>query len=245
MVARLDGEPPPAPSVWLDAELERLRGVLCRPNGRHPDELDDPLGARCEAMQATLLGRRVRRELSRPMGDAGPEALWMHRYRLSRLQSHVAALDRSPDGERSPAFIQRDGDAGPADWLRDLQTRRDELADQADERMAPLAPRDRREPCADAVTAALDEIGEMTALLEQMPSHRAVRRLELARADLERLGESCRLWAADALVRVQPVAEPDADDAEGRDERTEDREAVDAPAPAGASGRSPGRPCAR
>ena len=56
VVARLDDEPPPAPGVWLDSELERLRGLLGRPDGRHPDELDDALGSRCEAMQATLLG---------------------------------------------------------------------------------------------------------------------------------------------------------------------------------------------
>ncbi len=178
-------------------------------------------------MQAALLGRRVRRELDRPMRDAGAEALWTQRFRLSRLQAHVAALDQSCDGERPPAASSRDGRAGPADWLRDLETRRAALADQADERMAPLAPWDRREPCADAVTAALDEMGEMTALLEQMPPHRAVRRLELARADLERLAESCRTWAADAAERVTPAPEADADDAERGDERSQDREAVD------------------
>jgi hypothetical protein len=208
VVARLDDESPPAPGVWLDSELERLRGLLGRPDGRHPDELDDALGSRCEAMQATFLGRRVLRELARTTRDAGPDALWTQRFRLSRLQAHVAALDLTPDGERAPAPIRLAGGPGPADWLRDLELRREELADEADARAAALPPRDRREPCSDAVTAAFDEIGEMTALLEQMPPHRAVRRLELARADLERLGESCRDWAAEPVEEIEPTPDP-------------------------------------
>ena len=48
----------------------------------------------------------------------------------------------------------------------------------------------------------------MTAFLEQMPPHRAVRRLELAREDLDRLGESGRVWAADAAIGLGPAAEP-------------------------------------
>jgi hypothetical protein len=228
VVARLDGEPPPAPSLWLDAEIDRLRGVLGRPDGRHPDELDDPLGARCQAMQAALLGRRVRCALSRPMDVADPETLWIQRYRLSRLQAHVAALDRSSDGVRSMTANPRDDGAARAEWLRALEDRRNQLADQADERMAPLAPRDRREPCSGAITAALDEIGEMTALLEQMPALRAVRRLELARADLERLGESCRTWAAGAAERLVPAAGLVDGDDRARDERDGDRDAVDA-----------------
>src|SRR5262249_13844569 len=124
-------------------------------------------------------------------------ALWGHRFRLSRLQAHVAALDQTPDGERSPAPIRLADASGPADWLRDLERRRAELADAADVQMAALPHRDRRDPCSDAVSAAFDEVGETTALLEQMSPHRAVRRLELAREDLERLGESCRVWAAE------------------------------------------------
>ena len=139
--------------------------------------------------------RRVRRELAWPMQDAGPDALWAHRFLLSRLQAHVAALDQTPDGDRAAAPIRLGVPSGPADWLEALGRRRDELADAADERMAAMAPRDRREPCTRAVAAAFDEIGEMTAFLEHMPPHRAVRRLELAREDLERLGTSCRLWA--------------------------------------------------
>ena len=209
-VARLDGEPPPAPGLWLDAELERLRGLLGRADGRHPDELDDGMAARCEAMQATLLGRRVGRELARTFQDAAPDALWSQRFRLSRLQAHVAALDQTADGDRGLSPYVIGGASGPGEWLRDLELRRIELADEADGRMAVLPPRERTKPCSDAVTAAFDEIGEMTALLEQLPPHRAVRRLELAREDLERLGESCRAWADDSAFEEDATPEAEA-----------------------------------
>ncbi len=131
--------------------------------------------------------------------SCGPDAFTSPASRRS-----VAALDRTPDGQIAPAPPRRDGRAGPADWLRDLEGRRGALADAADERMAGLAPADRRDACKGAVTAAFDEIGEMTAFLEQMPPHRAVRRLELAREDLERLGESGRLWAGEAAIGLEP-----------------------------------------
>ena len=141
-IARLDGEAPPAPSVWLDAELERLRGVLGRPDGRHPDELDDSLGARCESMQATLLERRVRRELARPMRGRRPGCALGPP--VPALAAPGARRRAGPDARRrsAPAPIRLGGAPGPADWLEDLERRRDELADAADERMAaPAAAR--------------------------------------------------------------------------------------------------------
>ncbi len=211
VIARLDGEIPAARGVWLDGELERLRGLVGRGDGRRPEQPEDTLTSGCEDMQASLLERRVLRELARPLADAGPEALWTHRFLLSRIQAHVAALDRTPDGDRTGGE-DRDGNStvrmsGPADWLERLESRRADLADLADERMAALPAVDRAEPCTRSVASAFDEIAETTALLEQMPPHRAVRRLELAHDDLDRLRQSCRAWANEEPAEDRP---PDA-----------------------------------
>ena len=48
----------------------------------------------------------------------------------------------------------------------------------------------------------------MTAFLEHMPPHRAVRRLELAREDLDRLGRSCGRWAAEMPDEPEPADAP-------------------------------------
>ncbi|MHB1559915.1 MAG: hypothetical protein ACYC61_20895 [Isosphaeraceae bacterium] len=227
VIARLDGEIPAARGVWLDAELERLRGLLGRPDGRRAEQREDPLTSQCEAMQASLLGRRVRRELARPLSDAGPEALWAHRFLLSRIQAHVAALDRTPDGGRAEDE-DRDGElivraTGPTDWLERLEIRRTELAELADERMTALPVVDRAGPCTRAVASAFDEIGETTALLEQMPPHRAVRRLELARDDLDRLRQSCRAWASEEPGADRPTeAAPPSSAADEPDETAAD-----------------------
>jgi hypothetical protein len=198
VVARLDQEPPQAPAVWLDIELERMRGSLSPADSRHSDPRDEPVRIRCERMKAGLLERRVRRELGRPMPGDSPELPWAHRFALSRLQAQVAALDLASDAVPFPA-------GGPAAWLEDLGRRRAELSAAADERMAALPPSDRREACAATFRVAFDEIGEMTAFLEQMPPLRAVRRLELAQEDLDRLAESCRQWASGPIAEAERI----------------------------------------
>ena len=137
------------------------------------------------------------------------------------------------------AFPKARGLAG-----RPGRRRRVELADAADERMAALPPSGRREACSAIFRVAFDEIGEMTAFLEQMPPRRAVRRLELAQEDLGRLAESCRRWASGPVVdppshpirrppdrghrarrgrrQVEPIAEEAAEVSDRR--RAEDRE---------------------
>lgn len=205
LIARLDGEIPAARGVWLDAELERLRGLIGRPDAHRAVQPQDALAPRCEAMQASLLERRVHRELARPLTDAGPEMLWAHRFLLSRIQAHVAALDRTPVGHRTEGEDRSLRSIGPADWLERLEVRRGKLAELADERMAALPLVDRAALCTRAVASAFDEIGETTALLEQMPPHRAVRRLELARDDLDRLRQSCRAWAIEEPAEDRPA----------------------------------------
>ncbi len=205
VVARLDQEAPQAPSVWLDVELERIRGSLTQPDSRHSDPRNAPISVRCQRMKATLLERRVRRELGRALPGASPEVPWAQRFALSRLQAQVAALDLASD-EASAAAV------GPAAWLENLARRRDELAAAADERMSTLPLSDRRKACADIFRVAFDEIGEMTAFLEQMPPLRAVRRLELAQDDLDRLAASCRHWANAPIVETRPISDsPSAD----------------------------------
>ena len=95
-----------------------------------------PVASRCRR----CCWARDRRELAWPMQDVGPDALWAHRFLLSRLQAHVAALDQTPDGERAPRRSAWASPSGPADWLEALGRRRDELADAADERTAAMAP---------------------------------------------------------------------------------------------------------
>ena len=113
VVARLDNEAPQAPSVWLDVDLERLRGTLGAPDARNSDPRDEPIRARCERMKAELLERRVRRELGRPLHGDTPEFPWAQRFALSRIQAQVAALDLE-----SVALSTASG--GPAEWLENL-----------------------------------------------------------------------------------------------------------------------------
>jgi hypothetical protein len=193
VVARLDGESPPPLGVWLDVELDRLHGFLGKLASQGPDPRDRPIRVHCEQLRAVLLERRVRRELARPIAGASPEALWVQRFHLARLQAQVAALDLSAGRDPSQAHV----DGGPHEWLGELKRRRAELADAADQQIAALVPTDRVDPCKDLVRAALDETGEMIAFFEQMSPRRVVERLELAREDLERLAGSCRRWASD------------------------------------------------
>ena len=79
--------------------------------------------------------------------DAGPERLWVHRFQLSRLQAHVAALDQTPDGDRTvptrlaggrrPRRLARGpASAAAASWPT-----------RPTSGWPPCRPRDRREPC--------------------------------------------------------------------------------------------------
>ena len=225
VVARLDREAPQSPAVWLDVELERLRGLLCSTESRHSDPRDAPIRSRCERMKAGLLERRVRRELARPISGEGPELPWAHRFTLSRLQAQVAALELDSDADSVP-------DGGPGAWLEGLADRRAELANTADDRMNALAPAARHEACAAIFRVAFDEISEMTAFLEQMPPLRAVRRMELAQEDLDRLAQSCRQWSD--VLKIEAEATPVSLGEEGEGEPSgpadlaEEREAASA-----------------
>jgi hypothetical protein len=242
VVARLDGEAPLAPTVWMDVELERLRSSLSPPDGRHRDRLDEPIRLRCERMKAGLLERRVRRELVRSLRGISPEPLWVQRFHLSRLQAQVAALDLGADSNPGPKAAL--SPEQPRDWLEEVARRRAELAADADDRMAALPPPARREACTAIIQSAFDEVGEITAFLGQMPPRRAVRRLKLAEEDLERLAESCRRWADDlaggpgavtGLVAQPPdgadsratTADPDEADSDGAAEDPDEASRAD------------------
>ncbi|HKI20165.1 MAG TPA: ion transporter, partial [Isosphaeraceae bacterium] len=190
-VARLDQEAPHPLTAWLDVELERLRGSLCPSADRHSDPRDRSLYAACEQTQAIVLERRVQHELTRPVAGLSLEALWAHRFQLSRLQAQVANLDLASPVEGHPSVLAE----GPDQWLITLERRRADLAAAADDLFSKMARRDRLEPCTQIVQAAYDEVGETIAFLEGMPLPRAVKRLNLVRDDLETLVDSCRRWS--------------------------------------------------
>src|SRR5262249_61970875 len=118
-----------------------------------------------------------------PLGP-GPQEPWVQRYHLSRLQAQVAALNLASGADDDPPLPGRS--TGPHDWLDELEHRRGELADLADERMAAIPPPGRRRARTGSVSAGFDEIGEQNAFLQHMPPLRAVDRLERGREDRDR-----------------------------------------------------------
>ena len=229
IIDRLDRELPDPPTAWLDVELARLSASLRVASGNVPDPSDLPLHEGCERLHAILLSKRIRRELAWPVKESAPEALWAHRFHLTRLRAQATATDH---GSEEDAFharlaLQR------ADWIDKLDRRRDELAKAAREQMASLSLCDRVAPGERVVQLALDEAGETMAFLEDVSLSRAVDRLKLIGDDLARLSEACLEWpraeqsrhaALDfpeeiylpspgpipAAVSIEPVAEPGA-----------------------------------
>jgi hypothetical protein len=191
LVARLDGEAAPSAAARLDVELGRLRGWLGKSAGGKLGPSDEPLLARCERMQAVALQRRIRHELDLPSAGASPEALWLQRWQLSRLQAQLQTLNDGFRAGPSPARL----DGSLARRLDELADRRAALADQADNQLAVLPLAGRAPACEHIVQTALDEIGETIAFLEDMVLRGAVARLKLLRDDLDRLVVSCRRWA--------------------------------------------------
>ncbi|MGO9916961.1 MAG: hypothetical protein ACLQIB_19960 [Isosphaeraceae bacterium] len=190
ILAHLEREKPPPLAALLDVELERLRSSLGTPDDRNPDPRDEVLRRDCERMQATVLGRRLRLELLRPVNGRSPEALWMQRFHLSRLQAQYSALNHARELEPGAAAHTQDAD----DWLVAVIRRRAEIAAAVDRLVADLPPSDRAEPSKRIVQAACDEVGETIAFLEEMNLRRAVTRLELVQEDLERIGSALGRW---------------------------------------------------
>ena len=216
VVSSLDQETTHPVTVWIDVELERLRGWMGTVPGPTADPRDQALRAGCERLQTILLDRRIRGEVVRSASGLSPEELWAERFQLSRLQTQVESLDPKPTArfpERETDPLNGGGEARteplrpseprpprsedrPAEWLATLERRRAELADQALDRLESLEFQDRAEACQHIVQSAVDEVGETVAFLEDMPLRRAVRRLRVMRDDLERLSASCRRWAS-------------------------------------------------
>jgi hypothetical protein len=208
LVARLDGEAPHPVSAWLDVELQRLRAWLGPAPGPERDPRDESLRTGCERMQAAILERRIERELARTAVGWSADGLWAERFHLSRLQTQVETLELDPSAEIREA---------PAAWLASLDQRRTELAGDAVERLTSLEPQSRAEACELIVQAAVDEVGEAIAFLEDMPLRRAVKRLKLMRDDLELLAESCWRWAREPKNGVDRSSGRDLPPAPGSD----------------------------
>ena len=212
LVARLDEETPHPVSTWLDVELQRLRAWLGTAPGSERDPRDLSLRVGCERMQALLLERRIRRELTRPSVGWSADGLWAERFHLSRLQTQVETLELEPSADVAQA---------PAAWRGSLDQRRTELAGDAVDRVSSLDLPSRAEACELIVQTAVDEVGEMIAFLEDMPLRRAVKRLELMREDLEGLVESCRHWAREPSSGIARSSGSDDSDGPGSDRERE------------------------
>jgi hypothetical protein len=211
LVARVDVETPQPFTAWLDVELQRLRTWLGTASGPEPDPRDEALRAGCGQMQATLLKRRIERELARSPAAWSVEGLWAERFQLSRLQAQVETLQHGRSasdpvgmGSSSPelpmAHSAAEGSAVSEDfleWLAPLEQFRGLLAAEAFLRLNTLVLPDRARASQTIVQSAIDEVNETVAFLEDMPLRFAVKRLELLRQDLEALAESCWRWARD------------------------------------------------
>ncbi len=195
LVDRLERETPQPATAWIDVELARLSGWLRPSSGHDSDPSELPLREGCERMQAVVLERRIKRELAGSTVGATPEALWGHRFHLTRLQAQALTLDLAGGQAQSHSRLAR----ARTEWIDALEHRRAELADAADDRLITLNLPARTRPCERIVQSALDEAGETMAFLEDMSLRRAVDRLNLVGDDLARLAGSCLRW---------PVEEP-------------------------------------
>jgi hypothetical protein len=224
VVAYLDDETPHPVPVWLDVELQRLRGWVGTAHGLAADPRDEPINAGCERLQAILLERRIRHEVNRSWADSSPDELWAERFQLSRLQTQVELLDHSgmerdrksavepkskaaPTEPRSPGYAEH-----PSRWIATLESQREKLAHEASERINALEFEHRGEPCQRVVQTAFDEVSENVAILANVPLHRSVKRLKLLCDDLERLADFCRSWSrrpSHELARSVGRHEPD------------------------------------
>jgi hypothetical protein len=191
VIDRVDREVPDPAMAWLDVELARLSGSLRVAAAHEADPSDRPLREDCERLQSILLSRRIERELAWPVAGAAPEALWGHRFQLTRLGAQATATDLASGEGAFHARLARER----AGWIDKLDRRREELALAANERMTSLALCDRVAPGDRVVQLALDEAGETMAFLEDMSLRRAVDRLKLVGDDLARLSECCLEWA--------------------------------------------------
>jgi hypothetical protein len=205
VIDRVDRETPDPATVWLDVELARLSTSLRPAAGRDPDPSDLPLRTSCERLQSILLARRIKSELAWSSDRAASEALWGHRFHLTRLQARAMtpALASAQGGVDSRLALER------AEWVGGLDLRRAELAGAAEERMSSLGLCDRVAAGQRIVQLALDEMGETMAFLEDMSLSRAVDRLKLVGDDLARLAESCREWPRIEHRRRDPSNFPD------------------------------------
>ncbi len=156
---------PDPPTAWLDVELARLSASLHVASGHDPDPSDLPLHEGCERLHAILLSRRIRHELDWPVAESAPEALWAHRFHLTRLQAPGNG-NRSGDWTRRIPRTPRCGSA--ADWIDKLDRRRDELAKAAESKWHRYPSADRVAPGERVVQSALDEAGETMAFLEDI-----------------------------------------------------------------------------
>jgi hypothetical protein len=185
IIARLDHEPPPCRTAALEVDLDRVHNQLV--STPQPDSGPDPelgrLLGRCERLRGVLLERRVRRELGTSTAGAPAERLLAQRLHFSRLQARVASLEPACDDNGHPCWLGGD----PQEWAEALSIRRIELADRAQDELREKDVTESRWPCERAAQTAQDEICEMIAFLEDMPLRRAIKRLELAREDLEQL----------------------------------------------------------
>ncbi len=137
-----------------------------------------------------MLNRRIKSELAQSSTSLAAEALWAHRFHLTRLQAQAKTLDLA-SGQADPhTHLRHDC----IRWIGELDRRRTELAQTAQRRLAALPLSARIVPCERIVQTALDEIGETTAFLEDMSLRRAVDRLELTGDDLARLADSSLRW---------------------------------------------------
>jgi hypothetical protein len=190
LIHRLDGETPHPASAWIDVELARLIKGLGFTDARDSGVPHVSLQERSDRLQAIMLDRRIRRELAHSSESSTPEALWSHRFQLTRLQAQAKTLD-------VPAGLPRQGDLPPHNrnrWIDELDRRRTELAQTAEQRLRALPEPARIAACERIVQASLDETGETTAFLEDMSKRRAVDRLDLLGHDLTLLADSALGW---------------------------------------------------
>jgi hypothetical protein len=190
LIHRLDRESPDPASAWIDVELARLIKALGFTAERENEAADVSLRQRCDRLQAVMLARRIRRELAHSSENSTPEALWTHRFQLTRLQAQAKTLNLETGLARQGGLPPHDRDR----WIDELDRRRTELAQTAEQRLRALPEPARIAACERIVQASLDETGETTAFLEDMSLRRAVDRLDLLGNDLFLLADSALEW---------------------------------------------------
>jgi hypothetical protein len=177
LTSRLRDEPEPDRAYAIKSRLDQLAASIdgIGDTANTGDDLSRE-AARCQEecrqLDREYLDRRIADELTYPLESASPLSLWNRRFQLSRLEA-----DRMASCEST----------AKTGMLGTLETRQQQLADLAEDRLIALPETQQRQLVEDLVLAAQEESNDILTLVEDIPLRVGVELLRANVSDFRRL----------------------------------------------------------